>query len=172
MFDSGIASFTTSVQGLANKPTPVLPPPLVAGAAGGSAGASGLALAEAEISVLLKDLRDQRKNLKDSTFDVDGYVPGRSYGNGAEAVALANGHARAHQVTVQTLTGLINDLQDLQVAIKEAKALVGEADAQAKDDLTAILTRTEGIDLGEQGHARAQVDHRDDTNPDLGPKGV
>lgn len=124
---------------------------------------SGLDVVEHEIDEVLTTLRSELTALQKNNFEVEAFIPGKSFGAGSEAATIAQHHARAHGVVVDTLKEMITDLETFRVSIVHAKGLIGEADAQAQADLSVIMARAENLDLGHQGHEDAQVNHVNDT---------
>lgn len=132
-------------------------------AAGIAAGGGGLHVVEDEINSVIKTLQTELGELEESKFPSNGAIATVSFGLGPEATDIAGHHTRAHGVVVDTLKGLIKDLEAFQEAIREARGLVAKSDAAAEEDLRVLVTRTEGLDLGVNGLAQAQVNHRNDT---------
>lgn len=141
-------------------------------AAGAAPGRGELTVVETEISDVLTTLRAEQKVLEKVDFKAAAFIPGSSFGGGPKGPMLALHHTRAHGVVTDTLAEMIADLETLQTAIVGAKALVGEADADAQAKLATLLARADDLDLGQDSHAQAQVDHRDDVVTDQRPEAV
>jgi hypothetical protein len=72
-------------------------------------------------------------------------------------------------VVVDTLRGLIKDLEAFELAVIDAKDMIGKTDEEAEADLLVLVDRTESLDLGQQGARDAQNDNVDvgtDDQPD------
>jgi len=86
-------------------------------------------------------------------------VPVSTFGGSATASELGLHHALAHEVMVETLQGVVADLEAYRTAIRRAETLIGQADESSAADLnrkqaTAVLTELAGHDeAGRRNHA-------------------
>lgn len=122
-----------------------------------------LEVVEDEITKVIKVLNDEITALAENEFPVKGHIAHRSFGGGARSPLLADHHARAHGVVVDTLVDLRKDLRDFREAVRDARRLIREKDEEAEVDIRMVLVRTENLDLGTDAYTQAQQDHRNDT---------
>ncbi|WP_435770116.1 hypothetical protein [Nocardioides sp. SYSU DS0651] len=134
-----------------------------------SSSPKGLELVEEKISAVIVTLNTELTALQEVDFPAKGHIPRRSFGGGEPSPVLARHHARAHGVVVDTLKDLMTDLEDFRSAVREARALIREKDAAAEADVTRILTRTEGLDMGRWAYVDAQHQHVNDQPTDEPP---
>ncbi|WP_436700002.1 hypothetical protein [Nocardioides sp. BYT-33-1] len=107
-----------------------------------------LRIIEAQVESVYKTLDEQITAIQDLKFTGQAAIPAGSFGQGIESNRLAQEHARAHGVIVDSLVELREDLGVFQAAILAAKGVITEADEQAEADLRLALNRTVGLDLG------------------------
>lgn len=122
-----------------------------------------LEVVEDEITKVIKVLNDEISALEENEFPVKGHIAHHSFGGGSRSPLLAEHHARAHGVVVDTLGDLRKDLRDFREAVRDARRLLRDKDEEAEVDIKLVLARTEGLDLGTDAYTQAQYDHRDDT---------
>jgi hypothetical protein len=130
-----------------------------ASASGGQGTKTGIEIVEDEIKDVLTTLRTELETLETSTFPSEGHIRQVSFGVGAESDDIAYHHGRAHSVVVDTLRGLIKDLEAFELAVIDAKGMIGKSDEEAEADLLVLVDRTESLDLGQQGARDAQHDN-------------
>jgi len=125
-----------------------------------------LEIVDTEITKVIKALDDEITELDEVEFPVKGHIARHSLGGGELSPLLANHHARAHNVTIDTLVDLRKDLNDFRDAIRETRTLLGKKDEESATEARRILTGTEDLDLGALAYQNAQGKHANDTATD------
>lgn len=132
-------------------------------------GSAGLDIVEEEIRRVVTTLQDQKTEIAGLDFASTAHIGKGSFGAGSEASQLATDHTKAHGVIVDTLDAMIGDLDRFQTAVTEARALFGEADDRADEQVRVVLASVDQLDLGDQAQRDAQVRHSGDLPTDEAP---
>ena len=120
--------------------------PLAAAAPG------GLIVAADKVAGVIEMLQNQIESLEQSTFPTQGAVAPGAFGQADRSPVLDQLHTAAHGAVMATVTDLLEDLLGFQQAVREATDLVQRKDEDTAVELTAILRRTEDLDMGNLVH--------------------
>ena len=135
--------------------------PLAAAAPG------GLSIAADKVASVIDMLQQQIESLENSTFPIRGTVAPGAFGQADRSPVLDQLHTVAHGAVMATVTDLLEDLLGFQQAVREATALVQRKDEDTAVELTAILRRTEDLDMGNVVHV--DPDDHPGTSPGSSP---
>ena len=128
----------------------------------------GLDLAESVIEEVITVIGQQQERLDPVEFEDKGHISASSFGPVDRAPELALHYTRAHGVTRDTLEGVKTDLENFQLACRQARQAIVDADEEASDrirytqvavDKLAVGSRT---NHGDQAHHQAQHEHKHD----------
>lgn len=134
------------------------------------AGPSGRAPGTLEVDPEVIDrvigvLERKTRSLERSGFD-DVDLPESSFGRSAPGAELGFHHSLAHRVVVDTLAGVVNDLGRFRDGIRDARALVQQADDTATADLqqkqaraAALLATAAARSEAEERNLQARAQH-------------
>ncbi|MDN5746345.1 MAG: hypothetical protein L0H31_14680 [Nocardioidaceae bacterium] len=125
-----------------------------------------LKVVDEQITIVINSLDDEIAALEKVEFPVKGHIGRHSLGGGHLSPLLANHHARAHGVTVDTMVDVRKDLTAFRDAVREARTLLRTKDEESAADFERILSRADGLDLGAGAKSEAERTHANDTATD------
>lgn len=125
-----------------------------------------LKVVDKQITIVINSLDDEIAALEKVEFPVKGHIGRHSLGGGYLSPLLADHHAKAHGVTVDTLVDVRKDLAAFRDAVREARKLLRTKDEESAGDFKKILARADGLDVGSNTKSEAEREHANDTATD------
>ena len=109
-----------------------------------------VAFVESEIEKLLTKVQKQIDQLEPDTFSQNTQIGGGFFGHGERAPRLTYHYDGAQQATYQRLVKAKQDLLEFQLACKQARDVITEADRRAADDMSILQNAVVALSRGSQ----------------------